>query len=42
MIQVVLLNLIQVDILMTERWVQSVVLDKLGLLEAEKELEIEK
>ncbi len=32
MIQVVLLNLIQVDILQTDKWVQQVVLDKIGLL----------
>ncbi len=41
MIQVVLLNLIQVDILMTERWVQSVILDKIGLPAAKNELDIE-
>ncbi len=33
LIQVVLLNLIQVDILLTDKWLQEWVLDKIGLTE---------
>jgi hypothetical protein len=36
MIQIVLLNLIQVDILMTDKWVQSEMLDRIGLTEPQE------